>query len=229
MASSQPMIKNTATTIVFPVIDADGDLVTGAAALDSEYSLDGAGFTDCASEASEIGTSGIYSLALTAGETNGDVVCIQVKTTTTGAKTTVLVFYTAAQALDTVDTNVDTLLTRLSAARAGYLDELAAANIPADVDAILADTGTDGVVVASGSKTGYALSAAGVDDVWNEALSGHQTIGTAGEVLQAMMGNWTILNNQLLIYDLSGNLVRTFDLTRDGSATEFNPDKRVIV
>ena len=100
MASSQPLKKNTATTIVFPILDADGDLVTGAATLDSEYSLDGGGFTDCASEATEIGTSGIYSLALATGETNGDVVCIQVKTSTSGAKTTVLVFYTAARTVD---------------------------------------------------------------------------------------------------------------------------------
>lgn len=35
--------------------------------------------------------------------------------------------------------DVDTLLARLTAARAGYLDELAAANIPADVDQIIAD------------------------------------------------------------------------------------------
>ena len=37
-------------------------------------------------------------------------------------------------------TDVDTLLTRLSAVRAGYLDELAAANLPADLDAVLTDT-----------------------------------------------------------------------------------------
>ena len=36
----------------------------------------------------------------------------------------------------TVDGNVDTLLTRLSADRAGYLDELAAANLPTDVGGI---------------------------------------------------------------------------------------------
>ena len=101
MASNFPMKKNTACTIVFPILDADGDPVTGATGLDSEYSIDGASFVDCASEASEIATaSGIYSLALAAGETNGDVVAIQVKTTSSGAKTTVLVFYTAARTAD---------------------------------------------------------------------------------------------------------------------------------
>ncbi|MGE4196020.1 MAG: hypothetical protein AB7G11_02705 [Phycisphaerales bacterium] len=34
-----------------------------------------------------------------------------------------------------------------------------------NIDAILADTGTDGVVVASASKTGYALAAAGFDAI----------------------------------------------------------------
>ena len=94
-----PMKKNTATTIGFPILDADGDLVTGATALDSEYKLDGAGFLDCASEAVESGTTGIYTLALTAGETNGDLVIIQCKTTTVGAKTSVLVFKTATRQL----------------------------------------------------------------------------------------------------------------------------------
>lgn len=37
-----------------------------------------------------------------------------------------------------IPTDIDTLLARLTALRAGYLDELAAANIPADVDTLLA-------------------------------------------------------------------------------------------
>ena len=39
--------------------------------------------------------------------------------------------------ITTIDTNVDALLTRLTAARAGYLDELAAANLPTDIDTLL--------------------------------------------------------------------------------------------
>lgn len=41
-------------------------------------------------------------------------------------------------------------------ARAAYLDELAAANLPADVDAILADTGTDGVKLTAAERTSIA-------------------------------------------------------------------------
>jgi hypothetical protein len=59
-------------------------------------------------------------------------------------------------------------------ARAGYLDNInvgavaSAANlatVDTNVDSILADTGTDGVVVASGSKTGYALASTGLDAI----------------------------------------------------------------
>ena len=45
-----------------------------------------------------------------------------------------------------------------------------------DIDAILADTGTDGVVVAAASKTGYRLSGAGVDDILDEVVEGTYTL-----------------------------------------------------
>ena len=135
----------------------------------------------------------------------------------------------------TVDTNVDTLLTRITAARAGYLDNLSAGavalasalataqtdldtitgtdgvtlatlqalyapnkvipdvagtaaglhsttdgkidTVDTNVDSILADTGTDGVLLAA-----TATSAQLVDDVWDEILSGitHNISGSAG-------------------------------------------------
>jgi hypothetical protein len=87
-------IKNQAYRVTFPILDADGDLVTAAAALDSEVSKDGATFADCTSEATEIATgSGMYFLDLTATEMNADTVAVIVKTTSTGAKTTAMVFY----------------------------------------------------------------------------------------------------------------------------------------
>lgn len=98
MASTdaRPMpLKNTAFRVYFPILDADGDPVTGASGLDSEVSLDGGSFSDCTNEATEVGSSGVYYLDLTSGEMNGDAVCVQVKTSTSGAKTTVLVMYPA--------------------------------------------------------------------------------------------------------------------------------------
>ncbi len=97
-------IKNTAFRAVFPILDADGDLVTGATGLDSEVSKDQGAFADCTNEATEIATSsGMYYLDLTATEMNADCVAVIVKTSSSGAKTTVLVFYPE----ETGDINVD--------------------------------------------------------------------------------------------------------------------------
>lgn len=87
-------VKNQAYRVTFPIMDADGDLVTGATGLDSEVSKDAGTFADATSEATEIATaSGIYYLDLTATEMNADCVAIIVKTTSSGAKTTVIVLY----------------------------------------------------------------------------------------------------------------------------------------
>lgn len=76
--------KNVATYIHFPLVDADGDAVSGATGLDSEIDTfaDGSapdGFADCSNEASEIGSSGSYSLSLTQGEMDADYITIQIK------------------------------------------------------------------------------------------------------------------------------------------------------
>lgn len=87
-------LKNAAYRVYFPILDADGDLVTAAASLDSERSLDGGTFADCTNEATEVATgSGVYFLDLTAAEMNTDCTVVIVKTGTAGAKTTVLTLY----------------------------------------------------------------------------------------------------------------------------------------
>lgn len=87
-------IKNTAMRITFALLDADGDLVTGAAGLDSEVSKDGGTFADCTNEATEIATSsGMYYLDLTSTEMNADTVAVIIKTSTSGAKTSPIVMY----------------------------------------------------------------------------------------------------------------------------------------
>ena len=84
-------IKSQAYRVTFPILDADGDLVTGASGLDSEVSKDGGTFADCTSEATEIATSsGVYYLDLTSTEMNADTVAIIVKSSTSGAKTTTI-------------------------------------------------------------------------------------------------------------------------------------------
>ncbi len=111
-------IKNTALRITFPIWDADGDLVTGAAGLDSEVSKDGGTFTDCTNEATEIATSsGMYYLDITSTEMNADTVAIIVKTSTTGAKTTVVVLY--PQESGDVKVDVETVKTQTVTCAAG--------------------------------------------------------------------------------------------------------------
>jgi hypothetical protein len=86
--------KNVAYRVTFPILDADGDLVTGATGLDSEVSKDAGTFADCTNEATEIATSsGMYYLDLTSTEMNADCVAIIVKTSSSGAKTTPIILY----------------------------------------------------------------------------------------------------------------------------------------
>lgn len=78
--------------VTFPILDADGDLVSGAENLDTEVSLDGTAFVNATNESVEIDTaSGIYYLDLTAAEMDAATVAIIVKTTSDQAKTTTIV------------------------------------------------------------------------------------------------------------------------------------------
>lgn len=80
-------------TLILPIYDADGDLVTGAAGLDSEVSKNGDTPADCTNEATEIGSSGKYYLSLTGTEMTADIVDGVTKTSTSGAKTTPWTLY----------------------------------------------------------------------------------------------------------------------------------------
>jgi len=87
-------IYNARFRVVFPILDADGDLVTGAATLDSEASQNQGTFTDCTNEATEIATSsGVYYLDLIATEMDTQLTSVIVKSATAGAKTTTLALY----------------------------------------------------------------------------------------------------------------------------------------
>ena len=130
--------KNVAYRVTFPILDADGDLVTGATGLDSEVSKDAGTFADCTNEATEIATSsGVYYLDLTATEMNADTVAVIVKTSSSGAKTTVLVMYP----LETADMPVDVL------AISG--DSVAADNLEAAADGTGYNLGGGSIVAAS--------------------------------------------------------------------------------
>ncbi len=80
--------------VVFPMLDADGDLVSAATTPDAEVSKNGDTFADCTNESTEIATnSGVYYLLLTGTEMTADIVAVIAKSATAGMKTTVLTFY----------------------------------------------------------------------------------------------------------------------------------------
>ena len=80
--------------LTFPILDADGDLVTGASTPDTEVSKDLGTFADCTNEFTEIATnSGTYYIYLTGAEMTADVVCVIAKNATAGAKTTPMFLY----------------------------------------------------------------------------------------------------------------------------------------
>jgi len=91
--------KNTALTVMFPLTDADGQPITGCAALDSERSQDGGAFVDCTNEAAEQGVTGWYALTITAAELNFGVISVRVQTSTAGIMPTAFMIttYTATE------------------------------------------------------------------------------------------------------------------------------------
>ncbi len=98
--------KNTALTLTFPLADADGQPITGAAVLDSERSQDGGGFADCTNEAAEIGTTGFYALTWTAAELNYGTVTVNVKTSTVGIMPLHIIITTFTEPLDDANTEL---------------------------------------------------------------------------------------------------------------------------
>jgi hypothetical protein len=157
--------KNVAYRVTFPIYDADGDLVTGAAGLDSEISKDGGTFADVTAEATEIATaSGMYFLDLTSTEMNADTVAIIVKTSTVGAKTTAVVLYPeeAGDIRVNVTQNAGTNIT--SAAGIQEVKVASIANNAITAAAINADAITDAKVAADvtiASVTGSVGSVTG--------------------------------------------------------------------
>lgn len=96
-------------------------------------------------------------------------------------------FANTTDAQEAIRDNMGTAQTGDSYARLGAP---AGASVSADVAAVKAetaaivdDTGTSGVVVAAASKTGYRLSAAGVQDIWDALTSALTTASSIGKLL----------------------------------------------
>lgn len=186
-------LKNTAFRVTFPLLDADGDLVTAAGSLDSEVSLDGAAFADCTNEATEIGSTGMYYLDLTSAEMNADTVAIIVKSA--GAKTTPIVLYPveggdidvdvtyiagSAVSTSSAQLGVNVVNAGGTAWGSGAITAASIATGAIDADALATDAVTE---IANGITIPTAAAIA--DAVWDEATTGHVTAGTFGEQVKS--------------------------------------------
>jgi len=101
------LLKNTALKLQFPIFDAEwAEYITLATGLDSEKSQDGSSFSDCTNEATEIGSTGVYTLDMTAAEMNYDTVFVKITTTTDGAKVPCFLIKTYSDGLDTANSEL---------------------------------------------------------------------------------------------------------------------------
>lgn len=137
-----------------------GEFISGETVTDTAYYKDGAGaWTSLAitDTFSEIGSTGIYEIDLTAAEMNHDQVLIKL-TSTNGADSMVLfqMFTNNVDDLSTVTTaqvnaECDTAISDAALATAAAL-----ATVDGNIDSILSDTGTDGVVISAATANQIA-------------------------------------------------------------------------
>jgi len=94
--------------------------------------------------------------------------------------------------------------------------------IKADTAAILLDTGTDGVVVAAGSKTGYSLAATGLDSISVTAPSGVASTFPAMvvQLWRRFFSKATKTSSQIKTYADDGTTVVTTQTVSDDGTTE---------
>ncbi len=105
---------------------------------------------------------------------------------------------------DYIDTEIAAIYSRIGApAGASIAADIAA--IKAETASILDDTGTSGVVVASGSKTGYTLTTAGyeaaADALLNRNVAGGSNSGRlVKEALYLLRNKWDVASGTLTVY-----------------------------
>ena len=131
MASQVPPKKNAAFNLGLTLYKNDGTLIANPGTLTAKISKDFGDYADIGTTSKEDSTYGQIKLALTATEMNADVVMIYVVDNTSGCVPFTATIYTAANLMDDIKT---------------------------DTAAILADTGTDGVVLAADAITAAKIA-----------------------------------------------------------------------
>ena len=156
--------KNEASEIMFAMVDSTtpANLKSGLTVTDDPYYKDGAGAWTAltiADAATEIGTTGMYTIEMTAAELNHDLILI--KLTATGAADTIVVIRTTAQDIDDVNTTTPPTVTQIRTEMEGaghFMDTI---------------TGSDGVVLAT-QQLNYAPNTV-IPDAMGTAAGLHAT------------------------------------------------------
>lgn len=85
-----------------------------------------------------------------------------------------------------------------------YKADVSALALEATAQAILADTGTDGVVVATASKSEYALSAVAIDAILDEVIENGQTLRQLIRIaIAALVGDYVRSAGSVAFRDLA--------------------------
>lgn len=176
MASTVPPVKGTAYTFEMSLISqADTDIFQTSVTLadgDVQVSKNGGAFANIGTLPSEIGTSGVLTVTLAAGEVDDRNAVRFHDVAGDEWQDALVIIHTAGQSLDTMDGNIDSILDDT-----GTDIPASIATVDGIVDSILVDTGTD---IPAAIAALNDLSAA---ELLGTAVEGTYTLS---EVLQLM-------------------------------------------
>ena len=187
-----PPLKNSAFSFETALdSQADGDVFQTSVTLaagDVTVSKDGGAFSNITTLPTEISTTGVLTVSLSADEMNADRVTVRFhdaagdewkdRLVIIETETVQLNDLATASALQTVDDNVDAILVDTGTTLDGKID-----TIDGIVDAIKLKT--DLLPVDPADSSDIPTSEDIADAVWDELLSGHVVAGSAGEALAA--------------------------------------------
>lgn len=212
MATQVPPLRASAFSFeVALVSQADTDIFKTTPTLatgDVTVSKDGGAFANIGTLPSEI-SDGVLTVALTGAEMTADRVVVLFNDAAGDEWQDLVV------SIHTVTTSQIDDLATAAVATEGRLAELDAANVPADVDAVLSDTGTDGVVIATATAQAIA------DEVLKRAVSNVEDTADAASLAALILAafesmisgaTWTIYKTD------HSTTFTTRTVTTDGAA-----------
>lgn len=180
-----------------------------------------------ATEEDATNAKGFYLFDLTQAETNADVLGFSAKSSTANIVVVAVpaVVYTRPPNFSamSVDSNGRLDVIKLAGTTQTARDIGASVLLSSGTGAGQVSLSSGAVTVGTNNdKTGYTLSATGIDDIWDESISGHQTLGTTGRSL-------TLAGTILSETTATGTpTTTTLDLTAGSATNDFYNDLEII-